>query len=128
MRRNPLRRMRLAMLPVLLATVATMGFAAAGTPGTILHVITVQWKADSTPAQRQAAIDGLKKMAAEVPGIKNIWIKKLKVQPAEYNNVFVLEFENKAAFETYTNHPAHKAWEKLYLPIREESNTQDVTN
>jgi hypothetical protein len=115
-------------LAALLTVFAITGFAAAGTPGTILHIITVQWKADSTPVQQQAAMDGLKKMASEVPGIKNIWIKKLKVQPAEFNNVFVIEFENKAAFEAYTNHPAHKEWEKIYLPIREESRTQDVTN
>ena len=97
-------------------------------PTTILHVATVQWKADSTPAQQQAALDGIKKMSAEVPGIKNIWIKKVKVQPAEFSTVFAIEFESKAAFEAYTNHPAHKAWEKVYLPIREESRTQDVTN
>jgi hypothetical protein len=67
-------------------------------------------------------------MAADTPGLKNIWVKKLKVQPADYSTSFAMEFENKAAFEAYTNSPAHKAWEKLYLPYREESNTQDITN
>ena len=81
--------------------------AATNAPATILHVVTVQWKADSTPAQQQAAIDGLRKMAADVPGIKSIWIKKLKVQPAEFSTVFAIEFESNAAFEAYTNHPAH---------------------
>lgn len=99
-----------------------------GTPSTILHVVTVQWKADSTAEQQAAAIDGVKTMAAAVPGIKNIWIKKIKVQPAAYSTVFAIEFENKAAFDRYTDNPAHKAWEKTYLPIREESHTQDITN
>lgn len=97
-------------------------------PSTILHVITVKWKADSTPQQQQAAIDAVRKMAADVPGLKNIWVKKVKVQPAEFNAVFAMEFENKAAFDAYTNSAAHKAWEKIYLPLREESQTQDITN
>jgi hypothetical protein len=97
-------------------------------PPTILHVITVKWKADSTPQQQQAAIDAIRKMAADVPGLKNIWVKKIKVQPAEYNATFAMEFESKAAFDAYTNSAAHKAWEKIYLPLREESHTQDITN
>ncbi len=99
-----------------------------GTPSTILHVVTVQWKADSTAEQQNAAIEGIKTMAAAVPGIRNIWIRKIKVQPATYSTVFAIEFENKAAFDRYTDAPAHHAWEKIYLPIREESHTHDVTN
>jgi hypothetical protein len=99
-----------------------------GTPSTILHVVTVQWKADSTAEQQTAAIDGVKTMAGAIPGIKNIWIKKIKVQPATYSTVFAIEFENRAAFDRYTDAPAHRAWEKLYLPIHEVSTTHDVTN
>jgi hypothetical protein len=98
------------------------------TPSTVLHIITVQWKADSTTEQQTAAIDGIKTMAAAVPGIRNIWIKKIKVQPATYSTVFAIEFESRAAFDKYTDSPAHRAWEKLYLPIRESSTTHDVTN
>ncbi len=114
-----------------LAVVAAGLVAAANAvnaPSTILHVVIVKWKADSTVQQQQAAIDGIRKMAADVPGVKNIWVKKQKVQPAEYNTAFAIEFENKAAFDAYTNSQAHKAWEKLYLPYREESHTQDITN
>jgi len=99
-----------------------------GTPSTVLHIITVQWTPDSTAAQQNAALEAVKTMAAGTPGLKNVWIKKLKVQPAEFHNVIVMEFENKAAFDRYTDAPAHKAWEKTYLPIRQESRTSDVTN
>ena len=37
------------------------------TPSTILHVITIKWKAAATPEQRKAAIDGIKTMAGQVP-------------------------------------------------------------
>lgn len=97
-------------------------------PPSILHVVVVKWRADSTPQQQQAAIDGIRKMAADVPGLKNIWIRKLKVQPADFSTSFAMEFESKAAFDAYTSSQAHKDWEKLYLPYREESHTQDITN
>ena len=68
-----------------------------GTPKSVLHIITVQWKASATPEQKTAAIEGVKKMAGAVPGIKNVWLKTLKVQPGEYSNVIVMEFQDEAA-------------------------------
>src|SRR5712691_5729744 len=78
-----------------------------GSPNTLLQVVTVKWKADSTTDQRTQALDGVKKMAGEVPGIKNVWTKTVKVQPREYNAVFAIEFESKAALDAYAEHPAH---------------------
>ena len=97
-------------------------------PATIMHVVTVEWTPDSTPEQQQAVIDGVKTMAAEIPGIKNVWIKATRVQPREYNAAFALEFENKAAADAYVDHPAHKAWQKIYEPIHKESRSQQITN
>ena len=75
-----------------------------------------------------AAIDGVKTMAAEIPGIKNIWIKSTRVQPQDYNAAFAIEFEDKAAADRYVDHPAHKAWAKIYQPVHEESRSQQITN
>lgn len=97
-------------------------------PSSIIHVVTVKWKADSTPEQQQAAIDGVKTMAAEIPGIKNIWIKSTRVQPQDFNAAFAIEFENKAAADAYADHPAHKAWGKIYQPVHEESRSLQITN
>src|SRR5262247_3475789 len=112
------------------ATVFALGVVAGqnkfGQPKSILHVITVQWKADSTAEQRQAAIDGVKTMASQIPGVTNVWLKTIKVQGKDA--VIVMEFKDQAAFDAYTNHPAHKKWEEIYLPIREQSQTHDITN
>lgn len=97
-------------------------------PHSIIHVVTVKWKADSTAEQQQAALDGVKTMAAEIPGIKNVWIRSTRVQPTDYNAAFVIEFEDKAAAERYADHPAHLAWKKIYDPIHEESRSQQITN
>jgi len=112
------------------ATVLALGVVAGqnkfGQPKSILHIITVQWTADSKPEQRQAALDGVKTMASQIPGITNVWLKKIKVQGKD--NVVVMEFKDQAAFDAYTDHPAHKKWEEIYLPIREQSLTHDITN
>ncbi len=130
-----MHRNRIVKATLLLA--AAMGVFSAGLltgkntfhqPNTIIHVVTVQWTDDSTPAQQQAAIDGVKTMAGEIPGIRNIWIKPIRVQPREYSAAFAMEFESQAAAEAYADHPAHKAWEKIYQPIHKESRSQEITN
>ena len=97
-----------------------------GQPKSILHIITVQWKADSTADQRQAALDGVKTLASQIPGVTNVWLKTIKVQGKDA--VIVMEFKDQAAFDAYVAHPAHKKWEEIYLPIREQSQTHDITN
>jgi antibiotic biosynthesis monooxygenase (ABM) superfamily enzyme len=99
-----------------------------GKPKSVVHVVTVRWKADSTEDQRQAALKGVEKMAAELPGIKNVWLKTLKVQGDNYNNAFVMEFQDEAAFKAYADAPAHQEWNKVYLAIRDQSTTHDITN
>ncbi len=97
-------------------------------PNTLIHVVTVKWKDGTTDAQRQAALDGVAKMAGEIPGIRNVWLKSIKVQPREFTHAFVMEFDNKAALDAYAKHPAHDAWLKVYSPVHEESRTSDIVN
>ena len=103
-----------------------------GTPSTVIHVVTVKWKSDSSPEQRAKAVNSVKDMAAAIPGIKNVWIKTLKVQgPSQdkpFDAAFVMEFENEAALKAYADHSAHKQWESVYVPVREESRSHDITN
>jgi len=101
-------------------------------PKSIIHVVTLYWAPGVTAAQKKTALDGVEKMASEIPGLKNVWLKSIKVQGdaggKTLESAFVMEFENAAAFEAYANHPAHKAWEKIYTPLRGESRTHDITN
>lgn len=99
-----------------------------GKPTSVIHVVTVKWKAGTTPDQVKAALAGVEKLAAAYPGIKNVWIKTLKVQGQGYNNAFVMEFESEDALKKYADSPAQKEWYKVYMPIREESTTHDITN
>ncbi|MGH9769370.1 MAG: Dabb family protein [Blastocatellia bacterium] len=120
---------RKILLVCALAAVFALGVAASqkfNQPKSILHVVTVKWKPDSTAEQRQAAIDGVKTMASQIPGITNVWLKTIKVQGMDA--VIVMEFKDQAAFDAYADHPAHKKWEEVYIPVRERSLTHDITN
>lgn len=100
-------------------------------PGTVLHVVTVAWKADSKPEDQQKALEGIKTMAGQVPGIKNVWIKKIRSQRDEgkgWDAAFAIEFENQAAADAYAKHPAHDKWYEVYMPVREESRSHQITN
>lgn len=112
-----------------------------GKPQSIIHVVTLYYKDGTTAEQKKAVLDGVEKMAAEIPGVKNVWLKSVKVQGAyyekqedgsmkarPYTDAFVMEFENEAAFKAYDDHPAHRAWEKIYTPVRGRSATSDITN
>lgn len=111
-------------------------------PKTILHVVTLYYRDGTTEEQKQAVLEGVEKMAAEIPGIRNLWLKPLKVQGTRaerqpdgsfrmrpMTDAFVIEFESEAAFKAYEEHPAHRAWaDKVYLPVRGYSYTHDITN
>ena len=99
-----------------------------GTPKTLVHLVALKWKAEVSDADKQKALEGVKTMAAEIPGIKSVWVKTLRVQPQGYNAAFAIEFEDQAAADRYREHPSHQAWEKFYLSLREESRSHQVTN
>jgi uncharacterized protein (DUF1330 family) len=102
-------------------------FAAPAKPKSVIHVVTVKWKAEATPAQIQKAIQAVETM--NYPGLKNVWTRAIKMQlPEGYKNIIVMEFESEDALQKYADSPAQKKWYELYIPIREESSTHDITN
>lgn len=118
-----------ALVAVVLLSTGMLIGAAASKPKSVLHIITLKWKDGVTDVQKKSVMDGIEKMAADPKtGIKSVWLKTLKVQGEGYTNVFVMEFTSEAAFQGYADAPAHKEWEKLYIPLRGESTTHDVTN
>lgn len=118
----------LLLTTVLLAFgTATVSAQTPTSPASVIHVVTVKWKAEAKPEQIKAALEGAKALPAAYPGITRVWIKSIKVQGGK-DNAFVMEFANEAQLKAYADSPAQKEWYKVYLPIREESTTFDITN
>ncbi len=142
-------QLKLNLKNILLASVALVALGAGiataankyGKPKSIIHVVTLYYKDGTTDEQKKAVLDATEVMASEMPGIKNIWLKSVKVQGAyteklpdgslknhPMTDAFVIEFEDEAAFKAYDNHAAHRNWEKVYVPVRGRSATHDITN
>jgi Stress responsive A/B Barrel Domain len=123
--------MKKLLLLVITACALTFGssamHAAETAPKSVIHVVTVSWKKEATPAQIQAAMDGVKALPASFKGIVRVWTKPIKVQ-GDRAFAFVMEFADEAALKAYTDSAAQKKWYEVYLPIREESTTFDITN
>ncbi len=122
---------------LLTASLLTLGAASASAdtiaPKSVIHVVTVAWKAGATPEQIQAAIDGVNALPAAFPGITRIWVKTIKVQNPKgtvhpKTHVLVMEFKDEQALKDYANSDAQKKWYEVYLPIRQQSVSHDITN
>jgi hypothetical protein len=121
------------LLVGLLAAGASFALAADTAPKSVIHVITVAFKDGTTPEQIQAALDGAQKLPAQYAGITRVWTKAIKVQnldeaKVKKTHVIVMEFASEQALKDYTDSAAQKEWYKLYLPIRLQSTTYDITN
>jgi hypothetical protein len=121
------------LLTLALALGLMTSSALADAPKTVIHFITVAFKADATPEQIQAVLDGAQKLPSEYKGILHVWTKSIKVQniaeaKVKKTNVIAMEFADEAALKAYADSDAQKKWYELYLPIREQSTTFDVGN
>jgi antibiotic biosynthesis monooxygenase (ABM) superfamily enzyme len=122
-----MKRLITTVLTVGLLAFAATTASAQTTPKSVIHVVTVKFKADATPAQIKAALDGVVALPAKYKGITHVWVKSIKVQ-GDKTHAFVMEFADEAALKAYADSPAQKEWYQTYLPIREQSTTFDITN
>jgi stress responsive alpha/beta barrel protein len=123
-----MKKLFLILIALSLMT-ATAVFAADATPKTVIHVITVKWKSDATPAQISKALETIAAMPSQSSGILHVWTKPIKKQiPEGYSHIIVMEFASEAALQKYVDSPAQKKFYEVYMPIREESRTSDITN
>ncbi|HLE35685.1 MAG TPA: hypothetical protein VI699_00910, partial [Candidatus Acidoferrales bacterium] len=94
------RTLRIGLAVLAAAVLFAAGFVTGqnkfGQPKTVIHVVAVKFKADSTPEAQQKALQGVLDVAAKMPGIKNVWIKSTRVQPQGYSAAFVIEFADRA--------------------------------
>ena len=64
-----------------------------GQPKTIIHMVILKWNPGVSDSDKQAALEGVKEMAAKIPGVKNIWIKAERLQPRDFSAAFASSFK-----------------------------------
>jgi Stress responsive A/B Barrel Domain len=99
-----------------------------GQPKTIIHVVEIKWLPGVSEEQKTRVLDGVKDVAARVPGVKNVWLKADRLEPRDFNAAFAIEFRDRAAADAYAESSLHDAWDKQYVPLRAASVSIQVTN
>lgn len=122
-----MKKLIMILMTAGLLTLAAATASAQTAPKSVIHVVTVAWKAGTTSEQIKAALDGVKALPSKYKGITRVWTRSIKVQGGKAN-AFVMEFVDEAALKAYAGSPAQLEWYKVYTSIREESTTFDITN
>jgi hypothetical protein len=104
------------------------GQARVGQPKTIIHVVEIQWMPGVSDVQKQKVLDGLKQLAMKTPGVKNVWTQADRLEPRDFNAAFAIEFVNRDAADAYAESALHDEWDKMYVPLRKNSLSIQVTN
>jgi hypothetical protein len=99
-----------------------------GQPKTVLHVVIYKFRDNVSNNDRDIAINGIKDMAAKIPGIKNIWLKTERNQIKEFSGVYAIEFTSPDAAADYAESPVHDAWSKQWQAERENSLSFQISN
>jgi hypothetical protein len=99
-----------------------------GQPKTVLHVVVYKWKPTVSEVDQQRTVDGIKTMAAKIPGIKNIWLKTQRNQIRDFSGVYAIEFTSPDAAADYAESKVHEAWSKQWQELRETSLSFQVSN
>jgi hypothetical protein len=126
------RKLRITAVTLAAAALFFSGYAAGqnrfGQPKTVLQISLIKFNEGVSDAQSQKVIDGVKQMAAQIPGIKNIWLKVARMEPRDFDAAIVIEFVDRAAADRYAESPVHDAWSKQLQQIRMTSISPQVTN
>jgi hypothetical protein len=99
-----------------------------GQPKTVVHVVAYKFRDATSLNDQQQAIEGIKDMAAKIPGIKNIWLKTERNQIRDFSGVYIIEFVNAEAAADYAENPLHDVWRKKWEQLRENSLSFQVSN
>ncbi len=103
-----------------------VGKAGVEKPSSVIHVVTVNWADGASEADIQKALDGVEEMASAYDGISRVWLRSIKSQTKDA--AFVMEFTSEKALADYAGSDAQKKWYEVYMPVRGQSTTSDITN
>ena len=87
------------------------------------HVVLFKWNQDATPETIAAAMEGLRSLKEQIPGIVDLTCgENYSDRSQGFQCGLVVHFVNRNAMESYLTHPAHRrVVENLLSPIRAET-------
>lgn len=83
------------------------------------HVVLIRWNPDATTQQKEAAIEGLRSLPAQIPQIRRYLIgHDAGVDDGNAEFAIVADFDTADDYRAYRDHPSHVAViETLLRPI-----------
>jgi antibiotic biosynthesis monooxygenase (ABM) superfamily enzyme len=99
-----------------------------GQPKTVVHFVIYKWKNTTSEDDKEKALAGLKTLAAQIPGVKNIWLKTLRNQIRDFDGVYAIEFASQEAAADYAESPKHEVWRKRWEELRDNSLSFQASN
>lgn len=117
--------MLLALLTVLLTgclvgAVAAEPAAPPGARGRLMHVVSLKFKPEATPAQIQEVEKAFRALKTQIPRIVSLeWGTNVSPEGLNkgFTHAFVLRFRNDKDRDAYLVDPAHKAFGQLLHPV-----------
>ena len=87
----------------------------------IEHIVLFRWKPEATEEQVAAGMDGLRGLKGSIPGIAALaYGADFSGRAQGYSHALVIRFSDRASFDAYGPHPAHRAVIETHLrPILE---------
>src|SRR5437588_12184483 len=87
------------------------------------HLVLFRWKEGADSAAINAALEALRRLKNEVPGIVELTCGENFSERAKgYHAGLYVRFTDRAALEAYQPHPAHQhVVQNLLTPIREDT-------
>jgi hypothetical protein len=80
------------------------------TPGTVLHVVLVQWRSDAPSGELAQMREVIARFEAEIPGIVSV-VEGASVSTegleAGFEWALVVTFKNAGSLDGYLDHPTH---------------------
>lgn len=97
-------------------------------PRLLRHVVLFKFKADATPEQIKGVEQGFAALPQKIDAVHDLeWGTNNSPEGLDrgYTHCFLVTFRTEADRKTYLDHPAHKQFVEVLLPILDEPHVID---
>jgi Stress responsive A/B Barrel Domain len=86
----------------------------------VIHTFAFRWKPGVTTEQKQRAIEEIRKLQGQIPGLLETWVgENISPRSQGYELGGVMKFADRTALASYGDHPVHRALLSWLMPLIE---------